>query len=57
MSEKALTFQQPEQRPVPRLLRAVALDKKFVDAGREIWVLRGLNLEVAAGEEIAIVGQ
>ncbi|MBV8452140.1 MAG: ABC transporter ATP-binding protein [Deltaproteobacteria bacterium] len=57
MSEKALTFRQPEQRPSGRLLRAVAVDKKFVDAGREIWVLRGLNLEVASGEEIAIVGQ
>src|SRR6516162_8976496 len=57
MSEKALTFRHPEQRPVRRLLRALAVDKKFVDAGGEIWVLRGLNLEVAAGEEIAIVGQ
>jgi lipoprotein-releasing system ATP-binding protein len=57
MSEEALTLPHPEQRPGRRLLRAVALDKKFVDAGREIWVLRGLNLEVAAGEEIAIVGQ
>src|SRR5215469_1374083 len=57
MSEKALTLRHPEQRLVRRLLRAVAVDKKFVDAGREIWVLRGLNLEVAAGDEIAIVGQ
>ncbi|MBV8362247.1 MAG: ABC transporter ATP-binding protein [Deltaproteobacteria bacterium] len=57
MSEKALTFRQPEERPSRRLLRAVAVDKKFVDAGREVWVLRGLNLEVATGEEIAIVGQ
>jgi lipoprotein-releasing system ATP-binding protein len=40
-----------------RLLTAVAVDKKFVDAGREIWVLRGLDLEVNAGEEIAIIGQ
>jgi lipoprotein-releasing system ATP-binding protein len=57
MSEKALTFRQPEQKPSRRLLRALAVDKKFVDAGREIWVLRSLDLEVAAGEEIAIVGQ
>jgi lipoprotein-releasing system ATP-binding protein len=57
MSEEALTLRRPAQRPVVRLLRAVAVDKKFVDAGREIWVLRGLELEVAAGEEIAIVGQ
>lgn len=39
------------------LLRAEAVDKRFFDAGREISVLRGLNLEVEAGEEIAIVGQ
>ena len=57
MSEKALTFRHLEQRPVRQLLRAVAVDKKFVDAGREIWVLRALDLEVTAGEEIAIVGQ
>lgn len=41
----------------PLLLRADGVDKKFFDAGREISVLRGLELEVAAGEEIAIVGQ
>jgi lipoprotein-releasing system ATP-binding protein len=39
------------------LLRAEALDKSFFDADREIRVLRGLDMEVAAGEEIAIVGQ
>jgi lipoprotein-releasing system ATP-binding protein len=39
------------------LLRADGVDKSFSDAGREISVLRGLDLEVAAGEEIAIVGQ
>lgn len=39
------------------LLRAEGVDKKFFDAGREISVLRGLDLEVEAGEEIAIVGQ
>jgi lipoprotein-releasing system ATP-binding protein len=33
------------------------VDKNFYDAGREIAVLRGLDLEVTAGEEIAIVGQ
>jgi lipoprotein-releasing system ATP-binding protein len=57
MSEEALMLRRPAQKPVPRLLRGVAVDKKFVDAGREIWVLRGLDLEVAAGEEVAIVGQ
>ncbi len=39
------------------LLRAARLDKSFHDVDREIHVLRGLNLEVLAGEEIAIVGQ
>src|ERR1700724_2515321 len=39
------------------LLRAEALDKSFFDAGREVRVLRGLELEVKASEEIAIVGQ
>jgi lipoprotein-releasing system ATP-binding protein len=57
MSEQALTSPAAGRQPRERLLRAEAVDKKFVDAGREIWVLRGLNLDVAAGEEIAIVGQ
>jgi lipoprotein-releasing system ATP-binding protein len=57
MSEEALRLRPVVQEPDARLLRAIAVDKKFVDAGREIWVLRGLNLEVAAGEELAIVGQ
>src|SRR5258708_2124340 len=39
------------------LLRARGLDKSFFDAGREVRVLRGLELEVKASEEIAIVGQ
>jgi lipoprotein-releasing system ATP-binding protein len=39
------------------LLRATALDKSFFDAGREVRVLRGLELQVKASEEIAIVGQ
>jgi lipoprotein-releasing system ATP-binding protein len=39
------------------LLRAEALDKSFFDADREIQVLRGLEMKVMAGEEIAIVGQ
>lgn len=57
MSEKAATLRHPDEKPIRRLLRAVSVDKKFVDAGREVWVLRGLNLEVTAGEEIAVVGQ
>jgi len=39
------------------LLSARAIDKKFFDAGREVVVLRGLDLEVVAGEEIAIIGE
>jgi len=39
------------------LLSAQGVDKIFRDAGRDVVVLRGLNLEVEAGEEIAIVGQ
>lgn len=57
MSEIAPALRHKQQASVQRLLRAAAVDKKFVDASREVWVLRGLNLEVAAGEEIAIVGQ
>jgi lipoprotein-releasing system ATP-binding protein len=58
MSEEAQRLQPPPlHKPDGALLRAIAVDKKFVDAGREIWVLRGLQLEVAAGEEVAIVGQ
>jgi lipoprotein-releasing system ATP-binding protein len=43
--------------PAELLLRAEALDKSFFDADREIRVLRGLDMDVMAGEEIAIVGQ
>jgi lipoprotein-releasing system ATP-binding protein len=57
MSENVLEVQTPRYKPEELLLWAQAVDKKFVDAGREIWVLRGLSLEVAAGEELAIVGQ
>ncbi len=57
MSEEAQRLQRAGPQLSPQLVRAVAVDKKFFDAGREIWVLRGLNLEVTAGEEIAIVGQ
>jgi lipoprotein-releasing system ATP-binding protein len=57
MSKEAAILRRPAPMPMAGLLRALAVDKKFVDAGREIWVLRGLELEVDAGEEIAIVGQ
>lgn len=39
------------------LLSARGVGKTFHDAGREIVVLKDLDLEVAAGEELAIVGQ
>jgi lipoprotein-releasing system ATP-binding protein len=40
-----------------RLIEVRGLDKTFYDADREIRVLRGLDLIVPAGEEIAIVGE
>jgi lipoprotein-releasing system ATP-binding protein len=55
MSEQAVSA--ARQEPREWLLRAETVEKKFVDAGRDIWVLRGLDLQVAAGEEIAIIGQ
>ena len=39
------------------LIEARGIVKDFHDAGREIHVLRALDLTVRAGEEIAIVGQ
>jgi lipoprotein-releasing system ATP-binding protein len=39
------------------LIEVVGLSKNFIDAGREITVLRGLDLTVNAGDEIAIVGE
>jgi|SRR5579863_840933 len=55
MSEEARAAGAPGT--VTPLLRAERVDKKFYDADREIVVLRGLDLEVAANEEIAIIGQ
>jgi len=55
MNESALRLEGAQASGL--LLRAEAVDKRFFDAGREISVLRGLDLEVEAGEEIAIVGQ
>src|SRR5271163_246169 len=40
-----------------RLIEVRGLDKTFYDADREIRVLRHLDLNVEAGEEIAVVGQ
>src|SRR5208282_4912883 len=55
MSEQALA--RPNAEPGSRLIRAEGVSKSFQDAGREVIVLSGLDLEVAAGEEIAIVGE
>lgn len=57
MSDQAQTVPAAAQEPGAPLLRAEKVDKKFYDADREIVVLRGLDLEVAASEEIAIIGQ
>src|SRR5208282_1008128 len=40
-----------------RLIEVRGLDKTFHDADREIRVLRNLDLNVEAGEEVAVVGQ
>lgn len=39
------------------LIEARGIVKNFLDAGREVQVLRNLDLTIYAGEEIAIVGQ
>jgi lipoprotein-releasing system ATP-binding protein len=39
------------------LIEVSGLSKNFIDAGREIVVLRGMDLTVNAGDEIAIVGE
>ncbi len=57
MNERGAQFPAQARGGAALLLRAEALDKSFFDADREIRVLRGLDMEVAAGEEIAIVGQ
>src|SRR5271155_2545667 len=57
MSDAAISATVLQAAPASALISARAVDKSFHDAGREVVVLRGLDLEVAAGEEIAIVGQ
>ena len=57
MSKSATPVPSPGVQSGGALLRAERLDKSFFDAGREIQVLHGLDLEVVPGEEIAIVGQ
>ena len=41
---------------VMALVRAVGLEKTYVDGPAEVRVLAGLDLEEAAGERVAIVG-
>jgi lipoprotein-releasing system ATP-binding protein len=57
MSDAAIDAAERRAAPAAALISARAVDKSFHDAGREIVVLRGLELEVAAGEEIAIIGE
>jgi lipoprotein-releasing system ATP-binding protein len=57
MSDAAIDAAHRQAAPTGALISARAVDKSFHDAEREIVVLRGLDLEVAAGEEIAIIGE
>ena len=57
MNEAAAVPADPKPVGAAALIIARAVDKSFHDAGREIVVLRGLELTVAAGEEIAIIGE
>src|SRR6266446_10057241 len=43
--------------PRPPLVQAVQLEKRYVDGPVVVHVLAGLDLEVEAGERIAIVGE
>ena len=45
-----------KQQTAGAVLRAAGLVKTFSEAGRVLEVLRGIDLEVAAGDRIAIVG-
>src|SRR2546428_2250262 len=42
--------------PRPPLVQAVQLEKRYVDGPAVVHVLAGLDLEVEAGERLAIVG-
>lgn len=57
MSNARLEAKAPAAAPAGALIEVVGLSKNFSDAGREITVLRGLDLTVNAGDEIAIVGE
>ena len=42
--------------PAPVVLEAIGLVKTFADVGRKIEVLRGVELKVAKGDRVAIIG-
>jgi lipoprotein-releasing system ATP-binding protein len=43
--------------PVPPLVQAVQLDKSYVDGPSVVRVLSGLDLAIAAGETVAVIGE
>ena len=47
---------QPQREAARVVVRAEALTKTFVEGGRTLEVLRGVELSVAAGDRVAIVG-
>ncbi|MFZ0889289.1 MAG: ATP-binding cassette domain-containing protein, partial [Candidatus Binataceae bacterium] len=58
MNERAAADRaRPQAAPRATLLIAQDLVKNFYDGDREVRVLRGLNLQVNAGDTIAIVGE
>jgi lipoprotein-releasing system ATP-binding protein len=58
MSEARVAVTKPKPKlATGRLIEVRGLDKTFYDADREIRVLRNLDLNVAVGEEVAVVGQ
>ncbi|HYA34704.1 MAG TPA: ABC transporter ATP-binding protein [Candidatus Binataceae bacterium] len=57
MNEGAASVSRPVAPGASSLIQARDITKTFYDADREIRVLRGLDLIVEPGEEIAIVGQ
>ncbi len=57
MSERACLALDPAQRPEDVLFETVDLCKKFQAGDLQIDVLRNVNLRIAAGERVAILGQ
>src|SRR5882724_10639682 len=44
-------------RAAPIVLEVIGLTKSYRSAGEEVAVLRGVNLDVAAGERVALTGE